>query len=90
MEEWEIYFFRGTKKGVVCCIFWCHFTFTANQLVVIEDTIFVTKPLFIITTPYQIHLRDINEEKMTKMFEILLTLWCNTSLFEKKLSDVKT
>ena len=64
IEEREIYFFGGTKKGVVFCIFWCHFTFTANQLVVIEDMILVNKPmfcLFIVITPRQIHLRHRNK-----------------------------
>ena len=58
--------FLGTKKGVVFRIFWCHFTFTANQVMVIEDTILVTKPifrLFMVITPCQIHLRDINKKK---------------------------
>ena len=61
--------FWGTKKGVVFRIFWCHFTFTANQVMVIEDTILVTKPtfrIFIVITPCQIHLRDINKKKWEK------------------------
>ena len=51
IEEWEIY---------------------ANQLVVImviEDTISLTKPifrLFIVITPCQIHLRDINKKQWEK------------------------
>ena len=62
-------YFLGTKKGVVFRIFWCHFTFTANQLVVIEDTILVTKStfrLFIVITPCQIHLSYINKKKEEK------------------------
>ena len=69
MEEWEIYFFEVQSK--ICRIFWCHFAFTAIQLVITEDTIFVTKPhffkpLLIIITAYQIILRDINEKKTEK------------------------
>ena len=51
------------------------FTFTANQLVVIEDTILLTKPifcLFIVITPCQIHLRDINKKFYLK-FDVILT-----------------
>ena len=76
-----------TKKGVVCRIFWCHFTFTVNQLVVIGDTIFVTKPLFcsfIIITPYLIHLWNINEKNVP--------IWCNRLLTYLKdiFTDIKT
>ena len=63
------YIFWGTKKGVVFRIFWYHFTFNANQVVVIEDTVLVTQPnfrLFIVITPYQIHLRNINKKKWEK------------------------
>ena len=56
-------------------MFWCHLTFTANQLVVIEDTLFVTELifcLFIKITPYQIHLGDINEKKIEKCSKFYL------------------
>ena len=71
IEMGNIYFL-GTKKGVVFRMFWCHFTFTANQLVVIEDTIMVTKStfcLFIVITPCQIHLSYINKKKEEKCFK---------------------
>ena len=64
IKEWGIHFFEVQRCRVL--YFRCNFTFTANQLVVIEDTILVNKPMFrffMVITPRQIHLRDINKNK---------------------------
>ena len=70
-------FFRGIKKGVVFRIFWCHFTITANQLVVIEDKLLVTKPifcLFIVITPCQIYLGDIKMKNEKNVLNFIINL----------------
>ena len=56
IEGWEIYF-SDVQRKVLFFVFSGVILHYANQLVVIKDTIFVTKPifaLFIIITPYQI------------------------------------
>ena len=87
------FIFWGRKKGVVCRIFWCHYTFTKNQLVVIEDKIFVTKPifcLFIIITPYQIHWGNINEKKIVTCSKFYLQFGVILTYLKDIFSDIKT
>ena len=57
IDEWEIYFFEVQGK-----VSFFVFSGVILHLTAIEDTILVTKPtfrLFIIITPCQIHLRDL-------------------------------
>ena len=59
---------------------------------VIEDTILVTKPtfrLFIVITPWQIHLGDINKKKWGKFSKFQLKLGVILAYFERIFSDYK-
>ena len=91
IENWEIYFLRYNER----CrfhIFWSHFTFTANKLMFIEYTVFVNKPifrLFIVITPCQIHLRDINKKECEKNSKFYLKFGVILTYLKWIFSDIK-